>query len=81
MASWWVEYSLEAANYLADNGELVAALFFALEAMVEHDGWPQIEVTELNAGLFAFEVEGHIVAFRRNQENALVMVEVIKPLK
>lgn len=38
MASWWVEDSQAAANYLEDNGALVAALFFAMEALAENEG-------------------------------------------
>lgn len=80
MASWWVEYSLEATNYLADNGELVTSLFFAMEAMAEHEGWPQRAYVDVGEGLYLFYGEGHLVTFRRDAANQLVKVETIQPV-
>jgi hypothetical protein len=40
---WEVWYTLEAANYLNDNGTLVADLFFAIEALAVVAGCPQEE--------------------------------------
>ncbi len=50
MASWWVEHSQEVANYLEDNGALVAALFFAMETLAENEGLPTAGLILAEAG-------------------------------
>lgn len=79
MASWWVEYSKEAANYLEDNGALVAALFFAMEALAEHEGVPAEGAIMVEAGEYIFEAENHIVVFERNESTQIVRITVIRP--
>lgn len=78
MASWWVEYSLEAANYFADNGESVTSLFFAIEAMAENEGWPQRGYVDVGEGRYLFYGEGYLVTFRRDAANQLVKIETIQ---
>ena len=79
MASWWVEYSQEAANYLEDNGALVAALFFAMEAVAENEGLPTAGLIMAEAGEVIFEAENHIVAYERDESPQIVRITIIKP--
>jgi hypothetical protein len=37
---WEVHYSHEAGVYLEDNGQLIAALFFAMESLATVEGIP-----------------------------------------
>lgn len=80
MASWWVEYSLEAATYLEDNGELVAPLFFAMEALPTHPLFQQQLIPMAATGIFMIELEGHRVYFRRNDEKRRVTIEAMRPM-
>ncbi|MEZ4706254.1 MAG: hypothetical protein R3A44_03560 [Caldilineaceae bacterium] len=70
-SSWETHYSLEASNYLLDNGQLVAALFFAMEAL---DDAPAPDEFEDKDGLKVVTLEGHGVAFARDFENHIVMI-------
>jgi plasmid stabilization system protein ParE len=79
MASWWVEYSQEAANYLEDNGALVAALFFAIEALAESEGIPIDGATQIEPGVFLFEPERHTVVYERDESRQIVRVTIIRP--
>lgn len=80
MASWWVEYSVEAATYLEDNGELVAALFFAMEALPSHPLFQQQVIPMERPGIFVIELVEHRVYFQRNDAERIVTIEVIQPL-
>lgn len=79
MASWWVEYSQEAANYLEDNGALAAPLFFAMEALAENEGLPVEGAMMIEPGEYIFEPENHIVVFERDESTQIVRITIIKP--
>ena len=76
---WEVWYSLEAANYLNDNGALVAELFFAVEELAVNAGWPQTGDYQLTDGLILWQFRGHIVIYQRLEPQQVVQVAVIKP--
>lgn len=82
MASWPkglpVEYARPAANYLEDNGSLVAKLFFAIEALAESEGLAN-DATLIEPGLYRFEPENHQVVYERDQRRQIVYVLIIKP--
>lgn len=82
MASWWVEYARPAANYLEDNGSLVAKLFFAIEALAESEGTPKgpgAGATLIEPGIYLFETEDHQVVYERDESRQIVYVLIIKP--
>lgn len=76
---WEVWYSLEAANYLNDNGELVAELFFAMEALAENTGWPQKGDYQQTDELILWQILGHLVIYQRLETNQIVQIATIKP--
>lgn len=80
MASWWVEYSAEAATYLEDNGELVAGLFFAMEALPSHPLFQQQVIPMERPGIFVIELVGHRIYFQRHDAERVVTIEAIRPL-
>ncbi len=77
--AWWVEYARGAANYLEDNGELVAALFFAIEALAESEGIPNDGATLIGSNQYLFEPEDHQVVYERDESRQIVNVVIIKP--
>ena len=77
--AWWVEYSQEAANYLDDNGALVTALFFAIEALAESEGIPKEGATQIAPGEYLFEPENHTVVYERDESRQIVRVTIIRP--
>ena len=77
--AWWVEYARAAANYLEDNGELVAALFFAIEALAESEGIPADEATLIGPNQYRFEPEDHTVVYERDESRQIINVVIIKP--
>lgn len=79
MASWWVEYSQEAANYLEDNGALVTALFFAIEALAETEGLPTAGLILGEADEVIFEAENHIIPYEREESAQIVRITIIRP--
>ena len=76
---WEVHYSLEAGNYLADNGELITDLFFALEALANSEGTPTVGDFQAVQSLVYWEVQGHVVVYRRLESRKIVRILVIKP--
>ncbi|MCE7986621.1 MAG: hypothetical protein DYG89_36065 [Caldilinea sp. CFX5] len=78
MASWWVEYARLAANYLEDNGSLVAKLFFAIEALAESEGIV-IGARIIEPDVYLFEPENHQVVYERDESRQIVYVLIIKP--
>ena len=78
--SWWVEYSMEAATYLEDNGDLVSPLFFAMEALPDHRLFQEQQIPMERPGIFVIELVGHRVYFRRNDAEGLLTIEAIKPM-
>ncbi|MEZ4714467.1 MAG: hypothetical protein R3A44_45225 [Caldilineaceae bacterium] len=75
-SSWETHYSLEASNYLLDNGQLAAALFFALEALNDS---PAPDEFRAEDGLQMAVLEGHQVAFTRDFEHHIVTIRFIRP--
>ena len=61
---WEIWYELEAANYLSDNGELVADLFFAMEALADSEGVPPSTEYEIDANRYLTTLKKHIVTYR-----------------
>jgi hypothetical protein len=76
---WEVWYDLEAANYLADNGELVAALFFAMEALAETDGWPQQGDYHQEDELITWQILDHLVIYQRLENQQIAQIAAIRP--
>jgi|GEM_PF-1653807 len=77
---WEVHYSAESANYLADNGGLIAPLFFAIEALAETDGIPtngEYEATQQS--LFYWIIQGHEVVYRRLKQEQIIRILLIRP--
>lgn len=77
---WEVWYSLEAANYLNDNSTLVADLFFAIESLAYHEGWPATGDYQLLDELIVWRTYGHLVIYQRLDDQQVVQITVIKPL-
>ena len=61
---WEVWYSLEATNYLADNGQLVADLFFKMESLAEREGWPKVGSYESENDLIFWQIARHKMIHR-----------------
>ncbi|MFN3330974.1 MAG: hypothetical protein ACK47M_00495 [Caldilinea sp.] len=76
---WEVWYGLEAANYLNDNGALVASLFFAIESLAEHEGWPEAGSHQLLDELVVWRTHSHLVIYQRLDDRQVVQVVLIKP--
>lgn len=81
---WEVHYSHEAATYLEDNGQLIAALFFAMESLADsagipNDRAPQNSASQDSAGLVYWTVLDHIVVYRRIESEKVVRIIYIKP--
>ncbi|MFN8491321.1 MAG: hypothetical protein U0350_27230 [Caldilineaceae bacterium] len=76
---WEVWYGLEAANYLADNGELVAALSFAMEALAETNGWPQSGDYAQAQELVSWQILDHLVVYQRLENQQIVQIAAIIP--
>lgn len=78
-AEWEVHYSHEAATYLEDNGELISALFFAMEALAETKGVPSSGAVPLVDGRFVVELEGHLVLFSVYAVAQVIHISAIIP--
>lgn len=76
---WEVEYEREAANYLADNGQLVANLFFAIEALAHTEGIPPNGMLQIQTGLLSAVIERHQIVFRRDELNRIVSIVASQP--
>ena len=76
---WEVWYGLEAANYLEDNGALVADLSFAVESLAENAGWPKMGVYHQFDDLVAWEIARHLVIYQRVADAQIVHIAAIKP--
>ncbi len=75
---WEVWYGLEAANYLDDNGALVAELFFAVEALAQSAGWPQTGDAQQIDELVFWQILNHLVIYQRLENEQIVQVAAIK---
>jgi hypothetical protein len=76
---WEVEYEREAANYLSDNGQLVAQLFFAMEALANSEGIPPNGMLQIQPGLFSAIIERHQIVFHRDEIKRIVSIVAIQP--
>ena len=76
---WEVHYSLEAATYLEDNGQLIADLFFAMESLAESEGWPLSDFDESIEGFISWWVNEHMVVYERIELKKIARVIWIKP--
>lgn len=76
---WEVWYGLEAANYLSDNGALVAQLFFVMEHLAVTDGWPQSGNYWQDDELVIWEILGHLVIYQRLEDRRVVQIAAIQP--
>ena len=76
---WEVWYGLEAANYLDDNGELVADLFFAIEALAESAGWSPNGGYQQADELVLWHILNHLVIYQRLENERVVRIASIKP--
>lgn len=76
---WEVHYSLEAAIYLEDNGELISALFFAMEALAEIAPMlPSIAIAMVD-GRYAIALEKHLVLFTIQSDEQVIAISAIIP--
>ena len=76
---WEVHYSLEAANYLADNSALISELYWAMECLADTDGMPSSgEYRELR-GLVYWTIQDHEVVYRRAEPEQTIRVLLIRP--
>lgn len=76
---WEVWYGLEAANYLSDNGQLIADLFFAMESLAESNGWPQQGNYYLQDQLVFWQIFNHLIIYQRFESQQVVQIASIKP--
>lgn len=76
---WEVWYGREAANYLADNGSLVANLFFAMESLAETGGWPRNGDYYQEGDLVTWQILGHLVIYQRLENDQIAQITFIKP--
>ena len=76
---WEVWYGLEASNYLADNGSLVAGLFFAMESLAEQEGFPQDSNYQQIDEMTFWQVLDHLVIYERKEQEKVVQIHVIRP--
>ena len=76
---WEVWYGHEAKNYLSDNGQLVADLFFAMESLAESAGWPQRGDYYLQDALVIWEILHHLIIYERFADQQVVQIASIKP--
>lgn len=76
---WEIHYSHEAGVYLEDNGQLIAALFFAMESLATTEGIPTNNFSQDAEGLFYWLVEAHTVVYRRLAAEEIVRILYIKP--
>jgi hypothetical protein len=76
---WEVWYGLEAANYLDDSGELVADLFFAIEALAGSAGWPQNGGYQQTDELILWHILNHLVIYQRLENERVVRIASVKP--
>ena len=76
---WEVWYGREAANYLGDNGQLVADLFFAMESLAESQGWPQQGDYYLQDNLVIWQNLNHLIIYQRFENQQVVQIASIKP--
>ena len=76
---WEVHYSLEAANYLADNSALISGLYWAMESLADTDGMPSSGEYRQLQGLVYWTVHWHEVVYRRTEAEWIVGIILIKP--
>ena len=76
---WEVHYSQEAATYLEDNGELITALFFAVEALAESDGMPLAGNFQEVQGFVHWIIQEHLVVYRRLESSQIARIIFMKP--
>ncbi len=76
---WEVHCSHEAGVYLEDNGQLIAALFFAMESLATVDGIPTNNFSQDIEGLFYWLAEAHTVVYRRLESEKVIRILYIKP--
>ena len=76
---WEVHYSLEAATYLEDNGELISQLFFTMESLAATEGYPTSGEYQELQGRIDWSVEQHLVVYRRMARTKVTRIIFIKP--
>lgn len=76
---WEVHYSHEAGVYLEDNGQLIAMLFFAMEALAQTEGIPPNNFFQDRDGLFYWLVADHTVVYRRLAAEKVIRIIYMKP--
>jgi hypothetical protein len=79
---WRVEYTKEALNYIADNGALIAPLYFSLRGLT-FDGLEGInegEIEHRNGGLYLWRIHDHRVYIHRpSDEHQTLVIALILP--
>ena len=79
---WTLEYSPEAANYAVDSHSYNEAVLMALESLAQsNEGIPAENCTPLARNRYKWEIEGHLVLFRRVQTRHTIRILIIKPLE
>lgn len=80
---WRVEYTKEALNYIADNGALIAPLYFALRMLVYRgiEGISTGELVQRPSGLYVWTLFDHVVYLHepRDEDHVLVVALILPP--
>jgi hypothetical protein len=75
---WEIEYRQEVINYFVENGDFTGNLLGEIERLrYSPDGLPESNYTNFAPDLIQWEVLGHLVYYRR-QDNT-ILVAVVKP--
>ena len=77
---WEVHYSRECAVYLEDNASLISELYFAIEALANSEGMPTRGAFHEMSGMIYWEIESHLVVYRRTVRERVASVLFMKPL-
>ena len=82
---WDIEYSLEARNYLYDSYPYTEAILIAIEELrFIKDALPPQGGTQLEPGVYMYEMLRHLVVYRRilnAQPKPLLWIGMVKPLE
>jgi hypothetical protein len=76
---WEIEYLDEVKFYFTDNGTYTGNLLDEIERLrYSPDALPPDSYSELEPGLFVWEILNHLVFYRR--EKAWLLIAAVKPL-
>lgn len=77
---WHLEYDREPSNYAIDSHPYNEAVLIALEELAQtDDGIPAEGCTEIEPGLYLWEVADHLVIYERIEAQRRLHVLILKP--